>query len=222
MTSLLESIITVVAPHRCIVCSKYNNIVCETCVSQLAVFAASQCFLCAKPTAGFATCRSCRPSAALASVAVCSEYEQNIAALIKRFKFQRARTAARPLAQLLMTALEPPDPNTIIVPIPTAETRIRQRGYDHTLLLAEELSRFSGRPVRQLLARASNARQVGADRQQRQAQAASAFQAKGRVDQPILLLDDVLTTGSTLAAAAAALVRGGAGEVRAAVIARQS
>jgi ComF family protein len=113
-------------------------------------------------------------------------------------------------------------PETLLVPVPTATQRARQRGYDQADLLARELSEILGLPHQYLLSRLGQARQVGTGRKQRAAQLAKAFRVKGRVpiNSHIMLVDDVVTTGATLEAAATILKKAGAKRVDAVIFAQ--
>ena len=117
-----------------------------------------------------------------------------------------------------LAALVPPEPGIVITWAPTAARRRRQRGFDQAELLARAVARRSGRPVRRLLVRRPGAAQAG-----RRAAARwehPGFAARGRVPHGVLVIDDVATTGATLAAAADALRRAGAGRVHGLVVAR--
>lgn len=108
----------------------------------------------------------------------------------------------------------------LIVPVPAAPQRFRQRGYNPAQLLARELARELHLPLVDALAHLGNQRQVGAGRTQRLAQAEQAFAvAKSNpiVGARVLLVDDVVTTGATLSACAGALKAVGAKTVWAAV-----
>jgi ComF family protein len=115
------------------------------------------------------------------------------------------------------------DTDMMLVHVPTAAVRVRQRGYDQAELLTRELSRLTGLPQRYLLARSGSSRQVGASRAERVLHLSDAF----RVRRPelvagkrILLVDDVLTTGATIEAAARTLKKAGAARVDAIVFAQ--
>lgn len=144
--------------------------------------------------------------------------------VIWRLKFARVQAAAQPIAARMAVAYgDLIAEDVLIVPVPTANTRVRGRGYDQAALLAQELARRTGRRYAPLLQRLGKQEQIGADKAQRQAQLADVFRLK-RPGQAhgarILLIDDVLTTGATLESAAALLRHAGARSVGALVFAR--
>jgi ComF family protein len=104
----------------------------------------------------------------------------------------------------------------LLVPVPTATDHVRQRSYDQAKLLARALSRLSGLRYADCLRRLGQTHQVGASRRQRLIQLRTLFyikkprQVRGA---KILLIDDVVTTGATLEAAADVLTMAGAKEV---------
>ena len=116
------------------------------------------------------------------------------------------------------------DPNTLVMPVPTATSRRRLRGYDHAALLAKTIARQLKLPYAPLLKRIGQVRQVGADRATRQTQRTTAFRlshARLVVNASILLVDDILTTGSSLEATARVLRAAGARQVDAVVFAHK-
>lgn len=224
MTSIIEKTVALIAPHRCIICGVYNNIACSGCLNGLPGFTQSLCLLCGRPNDDWQPCSSCRPRTELSFMWAHAEYNGTLEALIKEFKFNFIREAARPLANLLHARLPQLDGWQIAF-VPTASPRVRWRGYDQAEQLARELARLRERPlVKGVLVRNHNKRQVGASRRERQVQANSLFAAskadriKGK---KILIIDDVCTTGATLLAAADSLSKAGAGQVAAAVVAWQ-
>ena len=127
-------------------------------------------------------------------------------------KFDRVRSAAKLIAVYLNRILPDLSLDATICALPTALPRVRTRGYDQSLLIARHLARLRGLPHRPLLARSSAVRQVGASAQQRRQQMSGAFRYKGRAqDAPrtVVLIDDVITTGSSMCAAAQELRRHG-------------
>ena len=111
----------------------------------------------------------------------------------------------------------------MVVPVPTAPTNIRKRGYDHMLLVARQFARRRGLRVERPLVRQANVTQHYArSAAERRKQAQQFFRARGvRADVPYLILDDIFTTGSTIKAAAQMLRAAGARDIRVGIIARQ-
>ena len=108
-----------------------------------------------------------------------------------------------------------------IVPVPLHWMRRWQRGFNQSALLAQILSRRRGIPMRNALRRTHSTRtQAGLSNHARRENVARAFRARGVDGQRLLLIDDVMTTGSTAAACARALKRAGARRVTLLTLAR--
>lgn len=135
--------------------------------------------------------------------------------LVAALKFRRLLPAADVAAQLIAARI----PSELlfereVVPVPPAPLRRAWRGYDPAGELALALARLTGTPLSACLRRRGSGRQRGRGRGERLANAPR-IEARGRVPERPLLLDDVMTTGATLAASAAALRSAGALDVKA-------
>jgi predicted amidophosphoribosyltransferase len=138
--------------------------------------------------------------------------------LVTALKFGHRLALAGPIAQAIAAAVDPA-PLTAVVPVPPAPARRRHRGFDPAELIAGELAKQLGLPRGKPLRRENGPRQVGRPRSERLAvppRVRAVAEAHGRP----LLIDDVLTTGATLAACARALRDAGATGIHAAVFAR--
>jgi ComF family protein len=167
-------------------------------------------------------CPSCRLPAPrerghdeLASVPliVVGPYEEPLSTAITRFKYGGRPELSRPLARLLLTPfaeLSLPQ-STALVPVPLHPKRLASRGYNQAALLAQELARGSRRSCHpRLLARTRDTEhQVGKSRSLRLTNAEGAFELRYRGPSSVVLVDDVITTGSTVRACAQALAAGG-------------
>jgi len=139
-------------------------------------------------------------------------------------KFDTKRQAIEPVAQIMTDNLGVFNKDMIICHLPTAPSRIRQRGFDHTLLIANCISRLSGLKSTTLLSRKTNIRQLGSTRTKRFEQMEQEFRVFNPslvAGQNILLIDDVVTTGASIAGATKALKLAGAKRVSALVFAQK-
>lgn len=220
---ILEKLIGVVAPHVCVVCGDEGDVVCAWCLPDIAASLPARCYRCAKQTENSLVCRPCRRQSRLKHVWVRAAYEKYPKQLIHDFKFKRKQAAAAVIARLMAEALPYLPPDTLVVHVPTAPARVRQRGYDHAKLLAASLAKELGLTYQPLLGRSGNARQVGAKRAERLTQLKGAFYVAKPLPRQggILLVDDLVTTGGTLEATATVLKKAGAKKVDAVVFAQK-
>jgi predicted amidophosphoribosyltransferase len=140
-------------------------------------------------------------------------------------KFHGERSVAAALAPFMAPFLDSPSPpgldTATVTWVPLGRRRRRTRSFDQAEALAREAARLAGLPVVRLLERAvetdPQARRSGPDRRRA---LRGAFEARGPAPGTVLLVDDVLTSGSTAAACAEALVAAGAQNVAVVTAAR--
>lgn len=151
------------------------------------------------------------------------EYKDLVKELITAYKFEQAREVAQIIAihldELLPYFSEPP----LISYAPTTSAHIRERGFDHAKLIAKELARLRGYNYANLLVRTTKIQQLGATRNERMKQLKNSLRltnTKIANNRHVLLVDDVVTTGATLEACTALLLKSGAGQIDAVVFAR--
>jgi len=111
--------------------------------------------------------------------------------------------------------------DVVVVPLPTIAKHVRQRGFDHTLLLAQHLAVAKRWRCDQILTRRTNTVQVGTKARERMIQASKTYTLNKPVKSDVyyLLLDDVWTTGASMRSAAKILSEAGATMVGGAVVA---
>ncbi|HTM21446.1 MAG TPA: phosphoribosyltransferase family protein [Kofleriaceae bacterium] len=154
-------------------------------------------------------------------------YGGQLAVAVRRLKFGRRTEVARALAPLLAPALaEAAAGCDLIVPVPLHWRRLAARGFNQAALLLAQAGRRLELPVDRLSLRRrrATAPQTGLDARARRRNVDGAFAVAPRragrlAGRRILLFDDVVTTGATLAAAAEALRGAGAAEVTALCVA---
>ena len=145
-------------------------------------------------------------------------YDGPAPALVRGLKYRGAAGLAHPMAAAICAGA--PTLEGVLVPVPLHPRRRRQRGFNQAERLAAALAQRTGLEVADCLGRRgpAAARQVGRDRAERLA--GPDVEATGPVPPRAILVDDVCTTGATLAACATALLDAGAGGVSAVVYAR--
>ncbi|GAB1595065.1 ComF family protein [Lysobacter claricitrinus] len=216
-------------PTRCLACDDpgLDGLdLCHACEAGLPVNAVA-CLGCALPMPEAGTlcgdCLTTRPGA-LAEVRAAFLYAAPLDRLIPRLKFAGDLAAGRLIAQLMAERLRDAPQPQALVPIPLHRARLRQRGFDQTLEIARPLGRALGLPVldHALVRHRPTQEQSRLSAVARRRNLRDAFQAWPKLPLPahVALIDDVMTTGATLRAAAAALKRAGVKRVDAWVAAR--
>lgn len=180
---------------RCPSCGATGSAPCARCVAEMA------------PAAPFPV------PPGLGSCRALLAYEGPARDVVAQLKYRNARTSARWLARG-MAQLAPFGGVDLVTWAPTTQLRVRSRGFDHAELLARRVAAHLGVRCRATLARLPGPPQTGRTLLERRdgPQFLAAGDATGLT---VLVVDDVVTTGATLAAAAAALRAAGAVEVHA-------
>jgi len=219
-----DDIFGTLAPHRCLGCGVEGAVLCGRCIELAGEPVVPRCAGCHKLSAGYRTCLSCRSWLEPYAVIVTTKYEGIYEQLIKLLKFNTQRQAAKPIAKMMSELLTDTIDNFVVCALPTAPVRIRARGFDHSKLIAKYLAEYASLNFVDCLRRRSNVRQLGSTRNQRLAQMEDEFfvvPTKDLSGLNILLVDDVVTTGASLSAAAKTLKRAGAKHVTAIVFAQK-
>lgn len=230
-TRLLSQPPSLPLPTQCAICHGWGvRRVCAPCHGRF-VAALPRCGRCAlRVPAGTSACGSCLVEPpACDSVVAALDYAHPWDRLIGRFKFDAALDLAGVFAGLLEDAWRDsrqPRP-ALLLPVPLSGPRLRERGYNQSWELARRIARrLDVRADPRLLLRLRDtAHQLAFPVEQRAANVRSAFaveprrlaQLRGR---SVTVVDDVMTTGATLAEIARTLRAAGAAEVHALVLAR--
>ncbi|PZR74190.1 MAG: amidophosphoribosyltransferase [Chthoniobacterales bacterium] len=223
-------------PAVCEVCSGLvgpREYLCENCRNRASRITPPFCAKCSEPFSGAITqtfsCANCEHRTLHFDAAVAAYRSRGLVRkLVHEFKYGRQRQLRYPLAAWLGENMNDTRLRgrhfDLIVPVPLHSARERERGFNQATLLAELLSRRIGTPLRPVLERIRyTTTQTAYDRAERMENLRDAFRLRKKADVRelrVLLIDDVLTTGSTLSECARVLKEAGALFVHAATAAR--
>lgn len=219
-------------PPRCYGCGEQTDAqgrLCASCWSGLAFITDPQCAACGWPfeyhVPGESLCGACHaraPKFRRARSALV--YDDASRPLILAFKRGDRTEIARPLAALMRRAAAPLiEEAALIMPVPLHRRRLWGRRFNQSALLAGALGRQACTPVdvTSLTRRRATKSQGGLSRPERRRNVQGAFECRRRLGgAPVLLVDDVLTTGATAEACVRALKKAGAGWVDLITLAR--
>jgi len=215
-------------PQWCVGCGKEGDFLCFFCRRSLLKIVSPLCPRCGRPQPNGMLCSGCVGwQAEIDGIRSPFQFDGVMRQAIHQLKYRNLRALAQPLAKLLNDYLMTnPVPGEVLVPVPLHQKRLRERGYNQSCLLTEELGKLISLPVvNDCLIRQRHAppqartSTVG----ERRNNVAGAFTCRDHTPRgkQVLLIDDVSTSGATLDACAAALKAAGASSVWGLVLARE-
>lgn len=231
MTSTLERLLL---PAECLVCRRLlsethaDDLVCSVCRSRMRGVRPPWCARCGQPEPHFGPCRLCREwPRALQSARSAVWLDAGAREAAHALKYGGLPRIATDLATVMTRSIPAPDPAARLIPIPLGPARQRRRGYNQSVALARALSHHWNLPVlTQLLVRTRDTTtQTALTPGARLANVAGAFAVRSGVlpvRAPLVLVDDVFTTGATLAEAARTLEAAGFAVISAVTFGRAS
>lgn len=211
-------------PHTCRGCGALGAPLCECCKNYISTLHMNICPRCHKEVAKDENrCFSCK-NLPFETAFVYGFREGLLSELIKEYKYRSVRDLAGVFAEFYAEMI-PEDfgggKDVVVVPLPTISRHIRERGFDHMLKVGKKLARMRGFKCWPVISRMNKTVQVGANEEERRAQAKGAYAVLQELDADkiYLLIDDVWTTGASMLSACEKMQAAGAKNLAAAVLA---
>jgi len=218
------SAVQLLLPQQCFACAAASggNVLCAACFGDLPGRGAARCPVCAIGQPSGETCGAClRALPCFDATQAALDYAFPVDRLVQALKYGHRLAASRLFVEL-MVALPVPDAD-LVLPMPLHPSRLGARGFNQAAELARPLARRWGLPVMLdgIVRDVDTRPQVSLPWKERAANVRGAFRVTGRVEGlRVVVVDDVMTTGATLAELARTLKGVGAASVENRVVAR--
>jgi competence protein ComFC len=225
-------------PKYCVNCNKLGDFLCSDCFSLLSFDTKNICLVCTKPSFNGLTHPKCQGKYKINGSFTGIVYNSVSKKLIYKFKYKPYLSSLDTfLSDLFYESIIQNEQfnkvvnnwqeNIYLVPIPLSKSKMRSRGYNQAEKLGESLGEKLNLPFTDALARVKDTKsQVGLNKFERQINVSRAFEINKKhsanfKNKCVILVDDVLTTGSTFSEAANVLKHHGAREVWAVALAKE-
>lgn len=223
-------------PKKCVGCKKFGEYVCPDCFANLSFVVSPKCLVCGKQSFNGMTHPKCKGKYTIDGYFAAVNYKGILKRLIYQFKYSPYITDLKTvLGDLLYEQLIQDElfhkivqQQPVFVPVPLSKTKLRKRGYNHAEILAQNLGKRFGLEVQNVLERVKETKpQYGLKKEERVENMKGAFEVVENSlfgvygkETTALLVDDIVTTGSTLLEAANVLKRNGFRKVYGVVLAQ--
>ena len=230
-----DELAELVWPTRCVGCDQPGELLCDECRAALPwVEQRLACPVCGAPY-GFLTCTECKGDWPARATVAALGFHGTPARMVAALKDAHELRLAPVMAAAMLTALDEaaawpaadgaprfsPDDTDAVCFVPATAAAYARRGFDHMELVSRALADGAGLPLADVLVRAASRDQRELGRDERAANLEGTVRVVGDVfGARLLLLDDVATTGASIAEATRALLARGADSVTACVLAR--
>jgi competence protein ComFC len=223
-------------PRFCVGCGKEGDFICNSCQAALIRIEPPVCPKCGKPQTSSAAssemspllCSNCVDwEADIDAIRSPFRFEGVIRKAVHEFKYRNLRASAGRLAALMGDYLDKyPASFDVLAPVPLHPKRLKERGYNQSQLLANELGKLTGAPVNdncleRTIYNVPQAKTRNVEERRRNVIGIFSCKSEDFLEKRVLLIDDVTTSGATLNSCATALKKAGAASVWGLTLARE-
>jgi len=214
-STFIEPLINIIIPPNCIFCNNTlennNKIICDTCYKEL------------KKASNETKQKLLKEInyAPIEQIFIGYEYSEKLKTLMHIYKYERFTTLAYYFASSISRLIQYPDKIDLIIPVPLHPSKQRERGYNQSELIVKHLSELLNIEYQTdiLIRKKNTVSQTTLNKNERIQNVNDAFMcSKNAHNKTILIVDDVITTGSTLKACAECVFTNGAKNIQLAAV----
>lgn len=213
---MVISLLDFIFPKKCVLCGEFGEYFCKDCYSRIEYVDAPVCPVCQRQAIGGKTHPGCARRYSLDGLVIGCRYRDAVKKAIAKVKYRWVYDIEKVLVDLLVSQIWKFDlpGDLVLVPVPLHKKRKNWRGFNQAEILAEDLSKKFGVEYSDTMIRIIETKtQVGLKKDERKKNVKGAFRLKDGAwvkGKNILLVDDVYTSGATMAECARVLKRAGA------------
>lgn len=222
------SVLDFIFPKRCVSCRKIGSYICPNCFTYISFNEAGTCIVCQRPAIGGLTHPVCKTKYTPDGVFSSLVYKGVVKKLVYKFKYNPNLTdLKKTLIDLFHEGIIQKEAfyklqtkESVLVPIPLSRSRMRKRGYNQAKILANGLGKKLDIQLIDCLERVRETKtQVGLSKEEREENIKGAFAIKKNYElgirnyEQVFLVDDVVTSGSTIKEASKVLKKAGVDKV---------
>ena len=238
MNKILNDILNFIYPPYCSICKESThgiNIVCNSCFEKIHFINKNRCKICGKKLKSGNICKDCEENPPFFDFVIgCGNYVPPLSNIIKIYKYNHRPSLSEHLARILYSLYQSRgDLKRIkaVTWVPMRRTELRERGYNQSKLLAEKLANYANLKSAPLIKKVRNIpSQTKLPYEKRISNVVGAYKVRDEylelihkdLEEGIILIDDVITTSSTMNECARILNEKGVGRVIGMVLAISS
>lgn len=228
LQQILSNLLNLVFPPKCINCNAYGSLICQRCFDNIEFINTQICYKCSKLSSGFKICYLCQKQSGLKRAIVCTYWQKPIKLFIHYYKYKKLYVLKKQFGALMATMFFKicSHKNIVLVPVPLHRYRLWDRGFNQSALLAQEIAKLLDVSVVDCLVRYKHTKpQFGLNKMVRPTNVKGVFKFKNKyfskiTGKTVVLIDDIIATGSTLQECARTLKKAGVKNIWSLVLAK--
>lgn len=207
----VERLLDFIFPPVCISCNKTGQWICSICYKKYFKRNRHECMFCRRPSKTFYTHKKCFKPTQINQCIICWHYNKLAKKIMKAFKYDYRYAISNFFVEKLYKEFRTYFPkDVILIPVPSHPHKLKERGFNQSLVLVKRISKVMGLKYLEPLERIKESHQHAGMKRKERISDENPFKLKLELKEKItgknlMLIDDVCTTGTTLTQCAAQL-----------------